>query len=134
MSSIRGKNTKPELKVRRWLHGKGFRYSVHSKAYPGKPDLVLRKHKAVIFVHGCFWHRHKNCKLASNPKSRVEFWTEKFQKNTNRDKSNYDLLLKDRWRVAIVWECETRSKDFEQMMSQLANWIASKEIWYESTP
>lgn len=106
MSRIRGKDTEPELALRRELHRLGFRYRLHGANLPGKPDLVLRKYKAVIFVHGCFWHRHDGCKIASTPKSNIEFWVQKFDKNVARDKRVCLLLKSEGWRVFIIWECE----------------------------
>ncbi|MDD3695886.1 MAG: DNA mismatch endonuclease Vsr [Lentisphaeria bacterium] len=106
MSRIRGKDTRPEMKLRRHLHALGFRYSLHAGGLPGKPDLCLRKWRTLIFVHGCFWHRHEGCKLAGMPKSNVEFWKEKFRRTLERDKVNLHKLRALGWRVIIVWECE----------------------------
>jgi len=106
MSRIRGKDTVPELALRRALHGMGFRYRLHASSLPGKPDLVMRKYKAAIFVHGCFWHRHAGCKIAAIPKSNVEFWQRKFSDNVARDSRNISLLKEMGWRVFVVWECE----------------------------
>jgi len=106
MSRIRGKNSKPEMKLRRLVHGMGFRYRLHVKDLPGKPDLVFKSRKAVIFVHGCFWHRHRGCKLARLPKSRVDFWTEKLESNRKRDILVREKLRKAGWRVLVVWECQ----------------------------
>ena len=94
MSRIKGKNTKPEIIVRKMLHRMGYRFRIHRKDLPGRPDIVLPKHKTVIFVHGCFWHRHKDCKYAYNPKSRVEFWQKKFRDNVNRFKTVEKSLKK----------------------------------------
>tara|TARA_B100000678_G_C18225346_1_gene508621 strand:+ start:1608 stop:2048 length:441 start_codon:yes stop_codon:yes gene_type:complete len=106
MSRVRGKDTKPELKLRRLVHGMGFRYRLHDKSLPGKPDMVLSTRRVVIFMHGCFWHRHEGCVLARMPKSRVSFWREKFEETRQRDRRN-QLKLKDLgWRVLIVWECQ----------------------------
>jgi DNA mismatch endonuclease, patch repair protein len=106
MSRIKGKNTKPELIVRSHLHKMGFRFRLHRKDLPGKPDIVLPKYKTVIFVHGCFWHRHKNCKYAYNPKSRKKFWREKFEGNVERDKRNRKELSSLDWKAAVFWECQ----------------------------
>lgn len=111
MSRISGKNTQPELVVRSVLHNEGFRFRLHSKGLPGKPDIVLPKHKTVIFVHGCFWHRHARCKFAYTPKSRTAFWQAKFQSNVLRDLQNRKDLIKSGWNVVIVWECETKKVD-----------------------
>ena len=107
MSQIKGKNTKPELIVRSQLHRMGFRFRIHRKDLPGKPDIVLPKYKTVVFVHGCFWHRHKNCKYSYNPKSRKKFWQDKFQGNVERDKRNSKKLSSLGWRSVVVWECQT---------------------------
>lgn len=106
MSRIKGKDTKPELIVRTLLHSMGYRYRLHQKNLPGKPDIVLKKYNAVIFVHGCFWHRHKGCKFAYEPKSRQEFWQRKFLENEARDKINQSTLGKLGWKVLVIWECE----------------------------
>jgi len=109
MSRIRGTNTKPEVFVRSALHRAGFRFRLHSRALPGRPDIVLPKHRTVIFVHGCFWHRH-GCSLASEPSSRKAFWREKFARNVARDKRTAAALRRAGWRVLTVWECTLRSK------------------------
>ena len=113
MSAIKSKNTKPEIKVRKVLHSMGYRFRLHSKDLPGSPDIVLPKYKTVIFVHGCFWHRHENCKYASTPKTRQEFWNKKFNENINRDKINQEFLSSKGWKIIIVWECEIKDKDFD---------------------
>lgn len=110
MAGIRGKDTKPELALRRSLHSLGFRYRLHAKGIPGKPDLVLPKYRAVIFVHGCFWHRHPGCRYASTPATRPEFWASKFSANVARDSAVRSALLLAGWRVATVWECAMRSE------------------------
>ncbi len=110
MSLIRGKNTKPELFVRRLVHGMGYRYRLHAVDLPGKPDLVFRGRKRVIFVHGCFWHRHPNpaCKVARLPKSREEFWTVKLTRNRERDETQVEALENLGWRVLTIWECQLK--------------------------
>lgn len=108
MSGIQGKNTKPELLVRKYLHGRGLRFRLHAKNLPGKPDLVFPKYKAVVFVHGCFWHRHSGCKYATTPSSREHFWTNKLSENVARDAYQIAALGGLGWRVYIVWECELR--------------------------
>ena len=113
MSAIKSKNTKPEIAVRRLLHSMGYRFRLHRKDLPGSPDIVLPKYKTVIFVHGCFWHRHKNCKYASTPKTRQEFWEAKFRENINRDKLNQENLSSKGWKIIIVWECEIKDKNFD---------------------
>jgi len=111
MARIRSKDSKPEMIVRRLLHGLGYRYRLHCKNLPGKPDLVFTKRKAIIFVHGCFWHQHPDagCKDSAIPKSRVEYWAPKLGKNTSRDLNNIEELKRLGWRVLVIWECETRS-------------------------
>lgn len=106
MSRIRGKDTRPELALRKVLHGLGLRYRLHGKGLPGKPDLVFPRYKAVVFVHGCFWHRHPGCSIATTPKSNTAFWLEKFEKNVARDARVAAQLEGQRWRVLVAWECE----------------------------
>ena len=113
MSAIKSKNTKPEIAVRKLLHSMGYRFRLHRKDLPGSPDIVLPKYKTVIFVHGCFWHRHENCKYASTPKTRQEFWEAKFRENINRDKLNQENLSSKGWKIIVVWECEIKDKDFD---------------------
>ena len=111
MSAIKSKNTKPEIAVRKLLHSMGYRFRLHRKDLPGSPDIVLPKYKTVIFVHGCFWHRHQNCKYASNPKTRREFWEKKFKENIERDKKTQEKLKNLGWKTKIVWECEIKKQD-----------------------
>jgi DNA mismatch endonuclease (patch repair protein) len=111
MSRIKGKDTKPELVVRSILHKMGYRFRLHRKDLPGTPDIVLPKYKTVIFLHGCFWHRHKGCKYAYTPKSRVKFWKDKFAETVKRDKQHLKQLKENGWEVFIVWECETKDMD-----------------------
>lgn len=106
MSLVKSKDTKPEIKVRRLVHSLGYRYRLHKAGIPGKPDLVFSSRKKVIFVHGCFWHRHGNCKLARMPKSRLDFWQPKLEANLARDLENQKKLSNLGWRFMIVWECE----------------------------
>src|SRR6185295_8830763 len=107
MSKIRGKNTSPELAVRSLVHRLGFRFRLHRKDLPGTPDIVLPRHRTVIFVHGCFWHSHAGCRLAYMPKSRTKFWQEKFTANRRRDRRDRAALTTLGWRVVVIWECET---------------------------
>lgn len=107
MSRIRGKDTTPEVAVRSALHRLGYRFRLHRRDLPGRPDIVLPKHGTVIFVHGCFWHRHARCRYAYTPKSRVEFWQRKFQQNVERDRRVQRELRRLGWKVIVVWECET---------------------------
>ena len=106
MSKIRSKNTKPELQVRSLLHRMGYRFRLHRSDLPGKPDIVLPKYKAVLFVHGCFWHRHKNCKYTTTPKSNIEFWNKKFSDTVARDNRNRVDLEEAGWKVIVVWQCQ----------------------------
>lgn len=111
MSRVRAKDTKPEMVVRRLVHSMGYRYRLHVAALPGRPDLVFPGRGAVIFVHGCFWHRHKGCKLARLPKSRLDFWVPKLEANRQRDTAVLRLLRKSGWRVLVVWECQTKQPE-----------------------
>jgi DNA mismatch endonuclease (patch repair protein) len=111
MSGIRGKNTRPELRVRRFLHHRGFRFRLHDPALPGKPDIVLPRHRTVVLVHGCFWHRHAGCPFSYSPSSNSLFWADKFRQNQERDARQIEALTQSGWAVTIVWECETRSDD-----------------------
>lgn len=110
MARIGGKNTVPEMALRQELHALGLRFRLHSRELPGKPDLIFPKFKTIVFVHGCFWHRHFGCKVANMPKSNIEFWIDKFDKNVARDARTVDLLKSKGWRVFVVWECELSSK------------------------
>lgn len=108
MSQIKGKDTKPEETVRKFLFSQGFRYRKNDKRLPGKPDVVLPKYRTVIFVNGCFWHKHEHCKYFVWPKSTVDFWKEKINSNVQRDQRNYQKLSDMGWKVLIVWECELK--------------------------
>ncbi|MCF6248584.1 MAG: DNA mismatch endonuclease Vsr [Desulfobacula sp.] len=108
MSRIKNRDTKPELIVRSLLHHKGYRFRLHRKDMPGKPDIVLPRFKKIILVHGCFWHRHEGCRYAYNPKSRVSFWQNKFNQNIKRDKMVQKKLFQMGWQVYVIWECETK--------------------------
>ena len=111
MRAIGAKNTAPEMRVRKFLHAAGLRYRLHVHNLPGKPDMVLPKFRCVIFVHGCFWHRHPRCALATTPATRPEFWNHKFEQNSARDIKVKALLEAEGWTVLVIWECETRSED-----------------------
>lgn len=127
MSRIRGSDTKPEFAVRRGLHRAGFRFRLHQGRLPGRPDLVLARYRAVIFVHGCFWHRHRGCPLAYRPKSRTGFWSEKFRQNRARDRRQERELREAGWRVLVVWECGLRSApDRMNTMHNIKRWLYSK--------
>ena len=116
MSKIHNKDTKIEVKVRKYLFSKKFRYLKNVEKLPGKPDIVLPKYKTVIFVNGCFWHRHDNCKYATTPKTRTNFWEQKFHRNVANDKKNIVKLRSDGWKVIVVWECELK-RDFDTSMA-----------------
>jgi len=120
MSGIKGKNTKPELLVRRYLHRRGLRYRLHVKGLPGTPDLVLPKYRTVIFVHGCFWHQHLGCRYAAIPKTRQEFWLEKLTANRFRDLANESRLGALGWRVLTIWECEVCDAGLVRLVKQIS--------------
>lgn len=127
MSLIKGKDTKPEILVRKALHSFGFRYRVHSRKLPGQPDIVLPKYKAVVMVNGCFWHGH-DCHIYRPPQSQSGFWLNKINKNKTRDQKNESLLHEAGWRIAIVWECALSGKtrlNFESFIDELSYWIRS---------
>ena len=126
MAGIRGKNTRPERIIRSAVHCTGFRYRLHDRRLPGSPDLVLPKYRAVIFVHGCFWHRHRGCAYSTIPASRSEFWQAKFESNVKRDSMNYRKLLDAGWQVVILWECGIRH-DMEELFPLLISCL--KEEW-----
>ena len=108
MSAIRGKDTGPEMLVRRYLHACGLRYRLHLRGLPGRPDLVFPGYRTVVFVHGCFWHRHPACRFATTPATRAEFWADKFVRNVARDQTNTAALAALGWQVLTIWECEAR--------------------------
>lgn len=109
MARIRSKNSRPELAVRKIVFALGYRYRLHAKELPGCPDLVFRPRRKVIFVHGCFWHRHGNCTIARMPKSRLEFWEPKLEGNRKRDEKNKRALAREGWKVLTIWECQLRN-------------------------
>lgn len=111
MSKVKRKNTKPEVAVRKLLHRSGYRFRLHSKKLPGTPDTVLPKYKSVIFVHGCFWHQHEECRKARRPTSNVEFWNEKLDKNIERDKCKETELKDLGWKVLTIWDCEIKDEN-----------------------
>ena len=121
MSAIKSKNTKPEIAVRKLLHSMGYRFRLHRKDLPGSPDIVLPKYKTVIFVHGCFWHRHENCKYATTPKTRKEFWEKKFRENINRDNLNQANLALKGWKIIIIWECQLKGDIKKLIRESLPN-------------
>lgn len=126
MAGIKAKDTAPELVVRRFLHSHGFRYRLHVKALPGKPDIVLPKYRSAIFVHGCFWHLHPGCKDAVMPKSNRKFWETKLDGNRARDKRNAAALTRSGWRWAVIWECtlrEGKGRKMPSVLESLARWL-----------
>lgn len=123
MAGIRGKDTAPELALRRALHAAGFRFRLHARELPGRPDLVLPKWRAAVQVHGCFWHRHPGCRFATSPATRPEFWSKKFAGNVERDARNHAALLALGWRVATVWECVLSKDRLAGSAAALENWI-----------
>jgi DNA mismatch endonuclease (patch repair protein) len=124
MAGIRGKNTRPEMALRRALHSRGFRFRLHVKNIHGRPDLVFPKYRAVVFVHGCFWHRHEGCRYTTTPSTRPEFWRAKFETNVARDSAVRTALLDHGWRVSTVWECALRKPaEVELAADLLASWL-----------
>jgi DNA mismatch endonuclease, patch repair protein len=131
MAGIQGKDTKPELKLRSALHRLGLRYKLHAAELPGRPDLVFPKFKAVIEVQGCFWHRHEGCRYCSMPTSNIQFWKKKFARTIERDRENVALLLKDGWRVAVIWECALKDLDTSACATKVGKWIKSSRKFME---
>jgi DNA mismatch endonuclease (patch repair protein) len=128
MSKISGKETKPEILVRKSLFAQGFRYRKNDKRFPGKPDIVLPKYKTVIFVHGCFWHCHQGCKKSALPQTNHEFWKNKIQRNADRDKLNQKELKKLGWKIIIIWQCQIRNRElFEETIKQTVKTILSNK-------
>jgi len=119
MSGIRGTNTAPEIAVRTFLHSKGYRYRLHVAGVPGRPDIVLRKWRSVVFVHGCFWHRHAGCRFAYTPKSNVAFWINKFDSNVARDRLVRRQLKRAGWRAHLIWECQINKRGLEKLLRAL---------------
>lgn len=132
MSGIKSKNTKPEIILRKQLHGMGFRYRLHDRRLPGTPDMVFPKYHAVIFIHGCFWHGHE-CSIFKWPSSNTEFWINKINANKERDNGNKQKLLEAGWRIAIVWECAVRKSGYtgKSVVRKLADWISGDSAWLE---
>tara|TARA_R110002033_G_scaffold96217_1_gene145150 strand:- start:3325 stop:3741 length:417 start_codon:yes stop_codon:yes gene_type:complete len=133
MAAIRGADTKPEMIIRRGLHARGFRFRLHDRKLPGRPDLVLPKYRTVILVNGCFWHGHR-CALFKWPKTREAFWREKIGGNAERDRKNLATLKSGRWRIAIIWECALKGRqrrDAGDVIDALAIWLSSDEAELE---
>ena len=128
MSKIRSKNTKPEIALRKALFAKGFRYRINDKKLPGKPDIVLPKYNVVIFMHGCFWHEHENCKRAHLPKSNIDYWENKIRTNKERDVRNRELLSALGWKIIIVWECEINTVEkLKNIINKIADSLTMKD-------
>ena len=123
MSRIRGKATKPEIKVRHWLWSHGYRYRLNVKSVPGKPDIVLRKYRTAIFVNGCFWHGHVGCSKYVVPKSNTEFWLTKIERNKERDQQNYKDLHDAGWHVIIIWECQLKKSIIDSTMRDVEHML-----------
>ena len=130
MSRIRGKNTTPELKLRKTLHSLGYRYRVNVRKLPGSPDIVLAKYRTCIFVNGCFWHGHKDCRYATKPKTNAEFWSTKIENNRERDLRDYTFLESLGWRVIVVWECELKKDRIDGTIATVKEQLdANRESW-----
>ena len=125
MSRIKGKDTKIEVEVRKYVFSKGYRFRKNDKRYPGKPDIVLPKYHVAIFVHGCFWHRHEGCKDATTPKTRTEFWLEKFDKNVKNDQIKQEKLRELGWKVIVICECELK-RSFQETMDKVEKELTRK--------
>ncbi len=123
MSQIRARDTQPEILVRKYLHANGFRYRLHDKKLPGKPDIVLKKYNTVILIHGCFWHGHKDCKYFVVPKTRTQWWLDKINRNKEKDRESIKALQKEGWNIITIWECELkrdkRQKTLEKLIEKL---------------
>lgn len=133
MSNIHSKNTKPELLIRKGLFAKGFRYVLYSKNIPGRPDIVLPKYRAVVFVNGCFWHMH-DCSLFVLPKTRTEFWENKLKGNRKRDILTVSNLIAEGWRVSVIWECSIKRKGIDvlgELIDDIAKWLRSESDYLE---
>jgi len=126
MSRIKGKNTKPEMLVRKFLHANGYRYKLHDKSLPGKPDIVLPKYKTIIFVHGCFWHGHENCKYFVVPKTRTDWWVNKINGNILNDNKAADALSSQGWKIITVWECELKGTIVEKRLLTIKESLQQK--------
>lgn len=124
MQQIRAKNTKPELLVRKFLHAHGFRYSLHKKTLSGKPDIVLNRYKTVIFIHGCFWHGHKNCKYFVVPKTRTKWWLDKINTNKANDEKAIKALGREGWKIITIWECKLKPSKAVETLSDLLKWFS----------
>jgi len=134
MRAIGGKNTGPELALRRKLHRLGLRYRLHDRELPGTPDLVFPRFRAVCFVHGCFWHRHPGCRHVSTPSTRQEYWLKKFEGNVARDIRARKALLDAGWRVAVVWECALRGAGADRASCEIREWLHGTDSEFQTAP
>lgn len=134
MRGIRGRDTAPEMRVRRGLHAAGLRFRLHRGDLPGRPDIVLPSRRVAIFVHGCFWHRHAGCRLTTTPTTRPEFWAAKFEGNVRRDAQAQERLIALGWRVAVVWECALGRARLAPTLADLAAWIRGGGARFETDP
>jgi DNA mismatch endonuclease (patch repair protein) len=125
MSSVQSKHTKPEMAIRSLVHGRGFRYRLHVATLPGKPDLVFPARRKIILVHGCFWHRHKRCRYATSPKTRTEFWQNKFCANVDRDRRTTRKLRAMGWAILVVWQCELKNP--ERLSKRIDDFLSSTD-------
>ena len=128
MSRIKGKNTKPELIVRKFLFANGFRYRLHDKKLPGKPDIILKKYNTVIFVNGCFWHGHERCKYFRLPSTNPEWWEKKINDTKERDRKYHDKLIKDGWNVIVLWECQLKKNTAESTLKSLLETLTNNKV------
>ena len=131
MAKIKGKNTRPEIAARSLLHRAGYRFRIHVASLPGKPDIVLAKHSTAVFIHGCFWHRHRGCKLASTPKSHRKFWADKFARNVANDRKHLRQLRRLGWKVVTVWECQLRRP--ERVLRRIQGVLGAAGAGFRST-
>jgi DNA mismatch endonuclease (patch repair protein) len=132
MAGIRGRDTRPEMALRRALHARGFRYRLHGADLPGRPDLVFPRHRAVVFVHGCFWHRHPGCRYATMPATREAFWSAKFDANVARGRAVQAALAASGWRVGVVWECALRDRDdTDSTADAVSAWLRRGEMFLD---
>jgi len=131
MAGIKGRDTKPEIVLRKALHARGLRYRLHCKVMPGRPDLVFPKFRAVVFIHGCFWHRHEGCRFATTPGTRPEFWAQKFAQNISRDQRAVAALSKIGWRTAIIWECGIKMWGANAVGELVGSWLEGTSPFLE---
>ena len=134
MAAVKSENTKPEMAIRRALHARGFRFRLHDKTLPGKPDIVFAKWSAVLLINGCYWHRHEGCKKTTTPTSNKRFWMAKFERNIARDRDNFEHLVSSGWRVGIVWECWIESTLDDASIDKVASFLKNKNCSFAEWP